>query len=351
MTGRDWSGLNVLITGVCGTVGGELLRQLAETDCSHITGIDNVETELFFLDQVYSSNPKVELFLCDLRDRAAVRRNCRGVDVVLHAAALKHVVLCERSPRDAVATNIEGVMNVIDAAEAHRVRRLLFTSSDKAVNPTNVMGTTKLMGERLITAANAHRRSEHDTIFASTRFGNVLGSRGSVIPIFKRQIARGGPVTLTHDAMTRFIMTLEEAVSLVLESTFLAKGGEVFVTKMPVVRIADLAAVMIESLAPSAGYSPADIHVELIGTKPGEKMYEELLNEEEVRRTVELDRFFAVTPAFTGVYHSIQYDYDNVVSARVMRPYNSAVEPSLTREELRTYLDRHRLLQTSECAS
>lgn len=351
MTAGNWSGLNVLITGVCGTVGGELLRQLANADCGHITGIDNIETELFFLDQAYSANPKVELFLCDLRDRAGVRRNCRGVDVVLHAAALKHVVLCERSPRDAVATNIEGVMNVIDAAEAHRVRRLLFTSSDKAVNPTNVMGTTKLMGERLITAANAHRRSEHDTVFASTRFGNVLGSRGSVIPVFRRQIAKGGPVTLTHDSMTRFIMTLEEAVSLVLESTFLAKGGEVFVTKMPVVRIADLAAVMIESLAPLAGYSPTDIHIEVIGTKPGEKMYEELLNEEEVRRTVELDRFFAVTPAFKGVYHSIQYDYDTVVSTTVSRPYNSAVEPSLTRDELRTYLDRHRLLQTSECAS
>jgi FlaA1/EpsC-like NDP-sugar epimerase len=351
MTGHQWTGLNVLITGVCGTVGGELLRQLADTDCAHITGIDNTETELFFLDQTYSGNPKVELFLCDLRDRAALRRNCRGIDVILHAAALKHVVLCERSPRDAVATNIEGVMNVIDAAEAHRVSRLLFTSSDKAVNPTNVMGTTKLMGERLITAANAHRRSEHDTIFASTRFGNVLGSRGSVIPLFKRQIAKGGPVTLTDEAMTRFIMTLEEAVSLVLESTFLAQGGEVFVTKMPVVRIADLAAVMIESLAPQAGYSPQDIRVELIGVKPGEKMYEELLNEEEVRRTVELDRFYAVTPAFKGVYHSIQYNYDGVVSARVTRPYNSAIEPSLTRDELRIYLNKHRLLQAAECAS
>ena len=351
MTAQQWTGLNVLVTGVCGTVGGELLRQLAETDCAHITGVDNVETELFFLDQAYSGNPRVELFLCDLRDRSAVMRNCRGIDIVLHAAALKHVVLCERSPRDAVATNIEGVMNVIDAAEANGVRRLLFTSSDKAVNPTNVMGTTKLMGERLITAANAHRRREHDTIFASTRFGNVLGSRGSVIPLFKRQIAKGGPVTLTHGGMTRFIMTLEDAVSLVLESAFMARGGEVFVTKMLVVRIADLAAVMIEALAPRCGFKPADIPVEVVGVKPGEKMYEELLSEEEVRRTVELQSFFAVTPAFKGVYHAIRYDYENVVSRTITRPYNSSIEPSLTREELSAYLEKHSLLQSVQCAS
>jgi FlaA1/EpsC-like NDP-sugar epimerase len=351
MSVQQWTGLNVLVTGVCGTVGGELLRQLAQTDCAHITGIDNVETELFFLDQAYGSNSRVELFLCDLRDRSAVMRNCRGIDVVLHAAALKHVVLCERSPRDAVATNIEGVMNVIDAAEAHEVRRLLFTSSDKAVNPTNVMGTTKLMGERLITAANAHRRKEHDTIFASTRFGNVLGSRGSVIPLFKRQIANGGPVTLTHGDMTRFIMTLEDAVSLVLQSAFMARGGEVFVTKMPVVRISDLAAVMIESLAPQNGFRAADIRVEVVGVKPGEKMYEELLSEEEVRRTVELENFFAVTPAFKGVYHAIQYDYQNLVSGKITRPYNSSVESALTKDELAAYLDRHSLLQQSQCAS
>lgn len=335
----------MLITGVCGTVGSELLRQLAASQCAHITGIDNNETELFFLTDVYADNPRVELFLCDLRDREAVMRNCRGADVVLHAAALKHVVLCERSPRDAVATNIHGLMNVVDAAQANGVGRLLFMSSDKAVNPTNVMGTTKLMGERIITAANAHRRKEHDTIFASTRFGNVLGSRGSVIPLFQRQIARGGPVTLTDASMTRFIMTLEDAVSLVLESTFLARGGEVFVMKMRVVRIADLAAVMIEQLAAASGHRPADIAVTLIGAKPGEKMYEELISEEEVRRTIELEHFYVVTPAFKAVYQSIQYDYAGVVSATISRPYNSAIEPPLTRADLGSYLRRHSLLQ------
>lgn len=349
---RNWKNKSVLITGVCGTVGSELLRQLSIMDCSHIIGIDNNETELFFLGQNYAGRGNVELFLGDLRDRDALMRSFRGIEIVLHAAALKHVVLCERSPRDAVATNIAGMMNVIDAAESNGVQRLLFTSSDKAVNPTNVMGTTKLMGERLITAANAHRRNEHDTVFTSTRFGNVLGSRGSVIPLFKRQIAKGGPVTLTDSSMSRFIMTLKEAVSLVLESTFLARGGEVFVTKMPVVRIDDLAAVMIEELAPRYGHKPSDISIQVVGTKPGEKLYEELMNEEEVRRTVELERFFAVLPAFKGVYQNIQYDYCGVTRERVENPYNSALEPHMSREDMAVYLRAHGLLdEISECVS
>lgn len=341
---EKWKGLNVLITGICGTVGSELLRQLSSMGPAHIVGLDNNETELFFLSEAYKDNRNVELFLCDLRDQNGLMRHMRCIDVVLHAAALKHVVLCERSPRDAIATNIQGLMNVIDAAEVNRVKRVLFTSSDKAVNPTNVMGTTKLMGERLVTAANAHRRNEGDTIFASTRFGNVLGSRGSVVPVFMRQIAQGGPVTLTDEAMSRFIMTLGEAVSLVLESTFLACGGEVFVTKMPVARIIDLAQVMIDRLAPAYGYKPKDIAIKIIGSKPGEKLYEELMSEEEVRRAIDLDRYFAVVPAFRGVYQSIDYAYPTRSSKPVDRPYISCDEPALSRQALDAYMCQHNLL-------
>jgi len=352
MNANNWEGKNVLITGVCGTVGSELLKQISMMNCGCIVGVDNNETELFFVSQEYGNQDNIELFLCDLRDRSGINRVMKRVDIVLHAAALKHVFLCERSPRDAVATNIEGMMNVIDAAEKNNVERLIFTSSDKSVNPTNVMGTTKLMGERLITAANAHRHYERDTIFASTRFGNVLGSRGSVIPIFARQIAKGGPITLTDENMTRFIMTLKDAVSLVLESALIARGGEVFVTKMPVIRIADLASVMIEVLAPKYGYMAEDIKINIIGSKPGEKMYEELMSDEEVRRTIELERFFTVLPAFKGIYHNINYDYGNVVHDKVDRCYNSANEYVLTREELKKYLVDHKLLEgVNPCVS
>jgi len=349
---NHWKGKSVLITGVCGTIGTELLRQLAQLEVAHIVGIDNNETDLFFVSQEYANDSSIEVFLCDLRDKDGLDKMMRGIDIVLHAAALKHVILCERSPRDAVATNIQGMMNVIDSAESHNVERLIFTSSDKAVNPTNVMGTTKLMGERLITAANAHRKKATDTIFASTRFGNVLGSRGSVIPLFRQQIAKGGPLTLTDENMTRFIMTLKEAVALVLESTFMAQGGEVFVTKMPVIRIVDLASIMIEIFAPVFGHDPDDIQVNVIGSKPGEKLYEELLNDEEIRRTVELSRFFSVLPAFKGIYQNIHYDYENESPVEVSQPYNSSMEASLSRDELKRYLIEHKLFEEIEtCGS
>ena len=327
----QWRGQTVLITGVCGTVGHELLRQLSAMGCERIIGIDNNETELFFLSQTFSAQSHVDLLLCDMRDGDNLKRLFRGVDIVLHAAALKHVILCERSPRDAVATNVTGIMNVIDAVEANHVKRLLFTSSDKAVNPTNVMGTTKLMGERLVTAAHAH--------------GNILGSRGSVVPLFRRQIAQGLPVTLTDPEMTRFVMTLKEAVSLVIESTFMARGGEVFVTKMPVARIADLASVLIEKLAPVYGRQPSEIELQIVGVKAGEKMYEELMSEEEVRRTVELEKYFVVLPAFKGAYRNISYEYENIVADKVSNPYNSSIEPALNREQLAEYLTANGVLE------
>jgi FlaA1/EpsC-like NDP-sugar epimerase len=341
---NPWAGKRVLITGVCGTVGRELLRQVSAAHPAQIVGLDNNESELFFVREEYRDRPEVQVYLGDIRDRDRLIQAMAGIDIVLHSAALKHVILCEQSPRDAVQSNILGVQNVIDAATMQQVERVLFTSSDKAVNPTNVMGTSKLMGERLMTAANAHRRGS-GPIFASTRFGNVLGSRGSVIPLFRRQIAQGGPVTLTDPAMTRFIMTLESAVRLVMESTFMAHGGEVFVTKMPVARIADLAEVMIEELAPRYGYAPADIATKVIGSKAGEKLYEELMNDEETRRTIELPHYFVVLPAFKSVYEDIHYHYPAMGDIGVDRPYNSAVEPAFDRADLRRYLLDHHLLE------
>jgi len=338
-----WSGKRVLITGVCGTVGRELLRQIATLDVAEIIGIDNNESELFFVSDEHSADGRVRLYVADIRNVHSLNQHLDGIDIVLHSAAFKHVILCEQSPDEAIETNILGTQNVIRAALRNNVERVLFTSSDKAVNPTNVMGTSKLMCERLMTAANAHRRDD-GTIFASTRFGNVLGSRGSVIPLFKQQIQSGGPITLTDRRMTRFIMTLEEAVRLVMESTSLARGGEVFVTKMPVVRIPDLAQVMIQELAPKYGYDPEDIEIDIIGSKPGEKLYEELMNEEETRRTVELPEYFAALPAFKAVYNEIRYEYPDMGELGIDRAYSSQNETALGIEELREYLNQHHLL-------
>lgn len=199
------------------------------------------------------------------------------------------------------------------------------------------------MGERLFTAANS-LKMQRRTIFSSTRFGNVLGSRGSVIPIFARQIAAGGPVTLTDSRMTRFIMTLEESCRLVLAAAEKARGGEVFVTKMPVIQIADLARVMIDELAEQHGFSAARMPVTEIGAKPGEKLYEELMSDEETRRTVELTEMFAVLPAFRSVYEEISYDYDDLVSRTVENAYVSSPANAMSKEELALWCRRHDLL-------
>ena len=301
---KIFEGKSVFVTGSCGTIGAELIKQLLNNpkyNPKELIGIDNNESALFFQDQLFLHEPRASFFVTDIRDKDELSNRMRGVDVVIHAAALKHVILCERSPDQAVQTNIGGVQNVIAAANLNNIEVVIFTSSDKAVNPTNVMGTTKLMGERLMTAANSSKR-ENGPIFTSTRFGNVLGSNGSVIPIFHNQISKGGPVTLTDKNMTRFVMSVEEAVELVLNSVIEAKGGEVFVTKMPVMRIEDLAIAMIDELS-----SAENVNIIEIGSKPGEKLYEELMSDEETRRTIELNKFFSVLPAFRGIYSDIKY--------------------------------------------
>lgn len=338
------SGKRVLVTGACGTVGRELVRQLIEEHrVEELIGLDNNESELLFLEQRFSRHEQACFFLADVRDRDKLCRKMRGIDIVFHTAAFKHVILCERSPFEAVQTNVLGVQNMILAASENNVEKVIFTSSDKAVNPTNVMGTSKLMGERLMTAANKELRG-NGPIYASTRFGNVLGSRGSVIPIFREQIRNGGPVTLTDPRMTRFIMSIREAVQLIIDSATLARGGEVFITKMPAICIQDLAEVMIEELAPVYGHRKEDIQIEIIGTKPGEKMYEELMNLEETRRVWELSRYFVVLPAFTSFFRDICYVYPNILSKTVTNPYHSGNEPPLTKPALKEFLKTNNLL-------
>jgi FlaA1/EpsC-like NDP-sugar epimerase len=342
----QFKGKRILVTGACGTVGSELVKQLllsGDFDIKELIGIDNNESALFFIDQQYLSDKRANFFVTDIKDKNELINKTKGIDIIFHAAALKHVVLCEKSPEQAVQTNINGIQNIIVAANFNNVKTVIFTSSDKAVNPTNVMGTSKLMGERLMTAANSNKR-EGGPVFASTRFGNVLGSSGSVIPIFHNQIAKGGPVTLTDKEMTRFVMSVEESVQLVLNSSKYAKGGEVFVTKMPVMRIEDLAVAMIQLLAPKYDRDPDEISINEIGTKPGEKLYEELMSYEELRRTLELKNYFSVLPAFRGIYQDINYDYKGIVSKEVTNPYTSEYQKPLTVKEIQKFLEKYNLL-------
>jgi len=344
-----YKGKRILITGSAGTVGREIVRQINSFEPAELRLMDNNETEMFFLMEAYG-NKDVLCFLGDVRDSDKLEKLSKDVDIIIHTAAFKHVYLSEYNPFDVVQTNIIGVENVIRAATACNVKQVLFTSSDKAVNPTNVMGTSKLMGERLITAANAVRK-DSKTIFSSTRFGNVLGSRGSVVPLFMKQIRNGGPVTVTDKRMTRFVMTIEEASRLVLESVLISKGGEVFVTKMPVVKIPDLAEVMIKLLAPKYGYKPSDIKTVEIGAKPGEKLYEELMTDQEVHRSLELEDMFVVTPAFTSLYQSIKYEYPDTVSTHIQKSYVSENEKHLNKDEIEKYLIENRVFEKIEESS
>jgi len=348
----------VLITGGVGTVGKELIKQVLQYNPKEVKVIDNNESGVFFLEEEFGeayrsyalgdnpTAPKFHAYTGDIRDSDKLNRKMKCVDIVFHAAALKHVILCERSPFDAVQTNIQGVKNIIDAAILNDVEKVIFTSSDKAVNPTNVMGTTKLMGERLITAANAHNHTS--TTFSSTRFGNVIGSRGSVLPIFYQQIKSGGPITITHRQMTRFVMTIEESVKLVLKAGGIAKGGEVFVTKMPVMKIEDLAFAMIDLLAPKFEHQPESIQIKEIGVKPGEKLYEELMSDEETNRTCELEQMFSVLPAFRSVYSEIQYNYKGVLKERINEPYISENTTVMSVEEIKEYLIKNQILENYE---
>lgn len=344
---RFYNGKKVLIIGAAGTVGGEIARQLSGLGLSELKLVDNNESEMFFLMEKYKARRNVFCFMGDVRDSERICDMAGGMDIIIHAAAYKHVILSEYNPFDAVQTNIIGVENVIRAAKKTGVKCVLFTSSDKAVNPTNVMGTSKLMGERLMTAANAVK-SGYKTIFSSTRFGNVVGSRGSVVPLFYKQVKNKCPVTITDRRMTRFIMTIEESARLVLRSVTIARGGEVFVTKMPVVRIPDLAEAMIKIAAPRFGLKPSDIKTEMIGAKPGEKLFEELMSDEERHRSLELNDMFVVTPAFKSIYKSINYKYPKIVSNRVEKSYVSSNEKPMSVEWIVRYLKANNVIETLE---
>jgi FlaA1/EpsC-like NDP-sugar epimerase len=214
------------------------------------------------------------------------------------------------------------------------------------------MGTSKLLAEKVVTATSiqcTNNCKRH--IFSCCRFGNVLGSNGSVIPIFKEQIKHGGPVTVTDKKMSRFVMTIDEAARLVIKGAAMALGGEVLVTKMPVMRIVDLAEAMVEILAPAFGYKSDDIDIEYIGARPGEKMYEELISEEETARALELEEMYSVVPALKERVADNSFDYPALISDRVDNPYISRLQSSMTKDEIITYLLFNKILDEKEASA
>ena len=300
----------ILVTGGTGSIGKEIVKTLLNFNPKAIRVLDINETALFDLEQELNTT-KIRTFLGDIRDKSRLKRAIEGVDIVFHAAALKHVPLCEYNPFEAVKTNVVGTQNLIDVALDEGIEKFITISTDKAVNPVNVMGATKLLAERLTISANLYK-GDRKTAFSAVRFGNVLNPRGSILPLLKEQLKNGKDITLTHPDMTRFIMSIGDAVKLVLKSCTLAKGGEIFILKMPSVRIKDLIEVVIEELAPKYGYNPKDINIKIIGKRPGEKLYEELIIEEEIYNLEELDDLYVVHPyQYNGLNNKIDYSSEN----------------------------------------
>lgn len=288
---RDVEGRTVMVTGAGGSIGSELCRQIARFKPWRLLMLDNYENSLYYLDlELKKGFPDIEIIpiISCVRDKERLDNLFASYrpDLVFHAAAHKHVPLMEYNPGEAVKNNIFGTRNLLEVADRYKVDKFVLISTDKAVNPTNVMGATKRVAEMLVQAMN--KRSQ--TKYMAVRFGNVLGSNGSVIPLFKKQIATGGPVTVTHEEVTRYFMTIPEAVQLVIQAAALGRGGEVFVLDMgEPVKIIDLAKDLIKLSGLKLG---EDIDIEITGLRPGEKLYEELLHDTENNISTEHERIF-----------------------------------------------------------
>jgi UDP-N-acetylglucosamine 4,6-dehydratase/5-epimerase len=273
----------VLVTGGTGSIGSEVVRRVLEHRPRVVRVLSRDDSKQFELAQELRDRRELRMLIGDIRSRDRIARAMSGIDLVIHAAAMKHVPACEYNPFEATETNVRGTQNVVEAAIDANVERVLNVSTDKAVDPTNVMGATKLLAERLTSSAQLYR-GPAGTRFASVRFGNVIGSRGSIVPLILRQVAAGGPVTVTDPAMTRYLMPLGDAVNLCLTAMERMAGGEVFILKMPRVRIGDLVEVLVNEYASRFGHDPRSIAIERIGVRSGEKLDEALMTADEARR-------------------------------------------------------------------
>jgi UDP-N-acetylglucosamine 4,6-dehydratase/5-epimerase len=283
----DFTDQTILLTGGTGSFGKAFSRvALAECDPKKLIIYSRDELKQHEMRYLHGfDDERIRFFLGDVRDKQRLHRAMAGVDVVVHAAALKQVPACEYNPLEAVKTNIDGAANIVDAAIDHGVKKVLGISTDKAVNPVNLYGATKLVAEKLFVQGNTYSGGGV-TRFSCTRYGNVVGSRGSVIPLFKRQ-REAGVVTVTDARMTRFWLTLEQGVRLVLTALKRMRGGEIFVPKIPSMRLVDLAQV----IAP-------ECEINVVGIRPGEKLHEVLVSRDESRHCRDLGDLYAIEPTF-----------------------------------------------------
>ncbi len=330
----------ILITGGSGTIGSALVEHILMNYSPKIIRIySRDETKQYLLkNKLKKFEDKLRFFIGDIRDKERVIRAMDNVDIVFHLAALKHVGACEYNPFEAIKTNVIGLQNLIEAAIEKNIEKFVYTSTDKAATPSNTMGVTKLLGEKLITSANYYKGATC-TIFYSVRFGNVLGSRGSLIPVIKSQVKNGLSITITHSDMSRYIMSTNNAIKLILRTLKLAQGGEIFVLKMEVLKIIDLIEILIENFAELYEKKADKIQIEEVGMFEGEKLYEELFSVEESGRTFELEDMYIILPHLKLVANKINLDlYPSLNKLDGIKTLNSRDSEPLSKKSIKEYL-------------
>ncbi|HEK9103244.1 UDP-N-acetylglucosamine 4,6-dehydratase (inverting) [Bacillus pfraonensis] len=319
----DLTGKTILVTGGTGSFGKRFIKKALELGVNKIIVFSRDELKQYEMAQEYTDS-RIRFFIGDVRDKARLYRAFAGVDIVVHAAALKHVGACEYNPFEAIKTNIYGAQNIIEAAIDCGVQRVIALSTDKAASPINLYGATKLASDKLFVAANAYVGSKN-TRFSVVRYGNVVGSRGSVVPFFK-SIKNTGKIPITDKRMTRFWITLDQGVQFVLDNLQRMKGGEIFIPKIPSMKVTDLAKV----IAPKC-------KIEFIGIRPGEKLHEAMITEDDARHTLEFENYYIIQPEFNW------WDKANIGEGKPLpEGFSYASDKNdhwLTKEELKRFIN------------
>jgi len=325
----------LLITGGTGSFGNAVLRRFLNSDLREIRILSRDEKKQDDMRKLYS-NPKLKFYIGDVRDYQSVLNATRGVDYIFHAAALKQVPSCEFHPIEAVKTNVLGTENVLEAAIVCGVSRVVCLSTDKAVYPINAMGISKAMMEKVVVAKS---RGSDSTVICATRYGNVMASRGSVIPLFTKQIHSGQPITITDQFMTRFMMTLDDAVDLVLYAFENANPGDIFVQKAPAATIAVLAQALTELLGVPTH------RIDIIGTRHGEKLFEALLSREEMVAAEDLQEYYRIPPDLRDLNYG-KFVEQGEIGISEATDYNSHNTKRLDVEEMKALLLRLKFIQS-----
>jgi len=329
---KEFQNKRILITGGTGSIGSEIVRELIKYKPKQVRVFSRDESKQFELQNSLPDDASVRFLIGDIRDKERLSMAMEDIDIVFHTAALKHVVACEKNPFEAVKTNVYGTQNVIDCAFANNVDKVIGISTDKATDPANVMGCTKLLAEKIMLATYFYKGNKK-TQFSFVRFGNVIGSRGSVIPFFLNKAKKGGPVTVTDPKMTRFFMSIPEAVRLILKASVIMQGHEIFILKMPVAKIGDLSKAIIQIVKENKEVEK-DIPIEIIGARGGERTHEKLLTKEESKSSLETNDMFIILPSYMPGYENESRIYKNTKKAR-SGEYNSEKVKKMSVKEIK----------------